>query len=79
MLHKLRTGIVAVLAETTLFSDEERLRANDSVYQCEDVAQLQRWYYGVHRVYQERKDALYLPFADGSGMYLPVQPLMWIA
>lgn len=79
LLHSLRTGIMNALAQTTLFSEAERLSASARVYECEQVAQLQRWYCNVHQLYQERLASLYLPYAGRLGLYAPVQPLMWIA
>lgn len=38
-----------------VFTPEERLRANDSVYQCDDLTQLQRWHRNVCRVELERE------------------------
>lgn len=79
LLHALRTGILNALAQTALFSEAERVRASASVHECEQVAQLQRWYCNVHQLYQERLASLYLPYAGRLGLYAPVQPLMWIA
>ncbi|SNR92579.1 hypothetical protein [Hymenobacter mucosus] len=72
-LRAMRANIMAVMNDAYLFSEVELLRANDSVYQCECVAQLQRWFRNVYRVYQEREASLRMGFADGSYVHIPVQ------
>lgn len=52
-----RRNIMAVVADDTLFTAAEQLRANDSVYQCRDVAKLALWLKNVRRVAQERETA----------------------
>jgi len=42
---------------SAVFTAGERLRANDSVYQCEDLAQLALWHKNVCRVELEREVA----------------------
>lgn len=78
LLHCLRAGIMNTLAETMLFSEAERLQARENVHSCKQVAQLQRWYYNVHRLYQERLASFYLFYADRLGRHAPVLPLLWI-
>ena len=58
------------LMQRAVFSDAERLRANDSAYQCDDLRQLHRWQRNTLRVAQQREDALHLAFADGTCTFL---------
>ncbi|NVO33271.1 hypothetical protein [Hymenobacter lapidiphilus] len=70
-IRAMRANIMGMMIEP-LFNPAERLRANDSVYQTECVAKLQRWFRNVYRVYKERENSVYLAFNDGSYARLPV-------
>ncbi|TGE07713.1 hypothetical protein [Hymenobacter fodinae] len=71
-LQAMRANITGLVSDPHLFTDTERLLTNDSVYQCESIPQLQRWFRNVYRVYQEREGSLQLGFADGSYIQLSV-------
>ena len=71
-ISALRGNVLALVEEPYVFTDTERLRTNDSVYQCECVAQLQRWFRNVYRVYALRSEALQVSFADGSSVLMAV-------
>jgi len=43
------------LLRDEVFAEDERLRANDAVYQSENATQLQRWQRNVERVRHERQ------------------------
>jgi len=53
VLSLVRRQIMERMA-STVFTPAERLRANDSVYQCDDEAQLVLWHRNVCRVELER-------------------------
>ena len=65
-LSAMRHNVLALVEDPCLFTDAERLRTNDSVYQCSCVAQLQRWFRNVHRVYEQRSQVFRSSLADGS-------------
>ncbi|WP_324671510.1 hypothetical protein [Hymenobacter sp. GOD-10R] len=67
-LRAMRNNVLSLVEDTALFTDTERLRTNDSVYQTTCVAQLQRWFRNVYRVSQERTArALRLGTSDLAG------------
>ncbi|MBO3273196.1 hypothetical protein [Hymenobacter defluvii] len=43
------------LLRDSVFAEDERLRANDSIYQTEDISRLQAWQRNVERVLHERQ------------------------
>lgn len=59
----LRRRIMECMANP-VFTPEERLRANDSVYQCEDAVQLRVWHKNVQRVEEERVAAQQVVMTD---------------
>ena len=71
-LHDMRANITSLVAEAGLFTEEEQLRANDNVHQTTCVAQLQRWFRNVYRIYQERALSLGVSFADGTSTHFSV-------
>lgn len=52
-----RRAIMAVMS-ADVFTPAERLRANDSVYQTEDLAKLALWLKNVRRVFAEREQVI---------------------
>ncbi|MDF7810921.1 hypothetical protein [Hymenobacter sp. YC55] len=71
-LSAMRSNIMSMMCEADLFAADEQLRANDRVFQCESIPQLHRWYCNVYRVFTERRNALRLPFVDGSTFLMAV-------
>ncbi|RSK50113.1 hypothetical protein [Hymenobacter rigui] len=71
ILSTVRRSIMDVM-QRAVFTPVERLRANDTVYQSQDVARQFVWLRNVCRVATERDRALQLAFVDGSTTSLAV-------
>jgi hypothetical protein len=71
-INTLRHNVLALVEQPDMFTDTERLRTNDSVYQCDCVAQLQHWFRNVYRVYEQRIAALQLCLVDGSSVLMAI-------
>ena len=65
-LSAMRYNVLALVEDPCLFTETERLRTNDSVYQCTCLAQLQRWFRNTYRVYKQRRQVLRSSLAEGS-------------
>jgi hypothetical protein len=62
-LTAMRYNITALMEDATVFTETERLVANDSVYQCACIVQLQRWFCNVYREAKRREAWLPAEFA----------------
>lgn len=56
-LGTLRRNILAAVVDNDLFTAEEQLKTNHSVYECQCAARLARWVKNVRRVAGEREKA----------------------
>lgn len=71
-LSAMCNNVLGLVEDQELFTDEERAKTLDKVEQCQCVAQLQRWFRNVYRVYQDRVGSLRFAFADGSSVQMAV-------
>jgi Ni,Fe-hydrogenase I large subunit len=71
-LRAMRVNIMELVSDPYLFTDAERLRTNDSVYQTTCLAKLQTWFRNVYAVLKQRETSLRMAFEDGTYCHIPV-------
>jgi hypothetical protein len=69
-VRSMRANVLAMVQESPMFSEAERISTAVSVEACECVVQLQRWFRNVHRLRQEREDAVHLGYEEEACSFI---------